>query len=209
MGEILFWVGALVVVTVLSPLIRVVIALVAGKQVGAAALAQQPDHIHLQRGGVTTWKDADKSRQIAAALAARGFEDAGVYTVTEMPGIVVQLLAHPGERFYAVVYEHAQVGNWIDIVSRFVDGTSVTFTTSPATALNPRPGHPSINTRGLAPDAVFDKALAMRPRRPLDDVSVGMAVSVFEQAYADQIAYRKQVGISTREVVKTATRKAA
>ena len=34
-------------------------------------------------------------------------------------------------------------------------------------------------------------------------------MSVFEQGYADSIDYRKQVGISTSEVVGTAARKIA
>ena len=209
MGSILFWVVALVVVTLLSPLLRVAIALVAGKRIGANALAQQPDHIHLERCSPAAWKNGAVPRKVASDLASRGFEDAGVYAIPEMPGIIVQLLAHRGEGFYAALYEHARAGVWLDLVSRFQDGTSVTYTTSPATALKPRPGHPSVNLRGVETLAVFDKARVMRPRRPLTAVSADQAVSVFEESYAEQIAYRKQVGISTREVVNTATRKAA
>ena len=94
-------------------------------------------------------------------------------------------------------------------MSRFQDGTSLTYTTSPATGLKPRPGHPSVNMRGSETTAVLDKMLAMRPKRTSTGASVGMAVGFFEQAYAETIAYRKRVGISTGEVVKTATRKAA
>ena len=47
MDSILFWIGALIVFSVLSPLIKYVIAVVAGKQIGARALAQQPDRIGL------------------------------------------------------------------------------------------------------------------------------------------------------------------
>ena len=209
MGSMLFWVGALVVVSLLSPLLRIVIAAVAGKQIGAAALAKQPDKIRLQRGGPTTWKNGGTPRKTVAALTSRGFEDAGVYTIAEMPGMVVQLLAHPGDGFYTAVYEHPQAGSWFDLISRFQDGTSVTYSTSRATALKPRPGHPSINMPGAEPVAVLDKALTMRPRRPLEAVSAAKAVEVFERAYAEGIAYRKQVGISTGEVVKTAARKAA
>lgn len=209
MGSILFWVIALVAVTVLSPLFRVLIALVAGKKIGAAALARQPDRIDLTRTAPTAWKNNAATGAIAAVLTSRGFEDAGVYTIPEMPGILVQLLAHSGEGVYAAIYEHAQAGVWFDLVSRFQDGTSVTYTTSPATGLKPRPGHPSVNMRGSETGAVLNKLLAMRPKRPNAGASVGMAVSFFEQAYAETIAYRKRVGISTSEVVKTATRKAA
>lgn len=209
MGSILFWLGALVVVSLLSPVLRLVIAAVAGKQIGAKALAEQPDHIRLRRGSVGAWKSAEAPHRIVAALTSRGFEDAGVHTIPEMPGIVVQLLAHARDGLYAAVYEHPRAGTWFDLVARFQDGTSLTYSTSPATALKPRPGHPSVNMRGAEPLAVLDKALAMRPRRPLAAVSADQAVQVFEHSYAEAIAYRKQVGISTSEVVRTATRKAA
>jgi len=206
-GSILFWVGALVVVSLLSPLLKIVIAALAGKQIGAAALAKQPDTIRLRRGG--TWKNAPAPGKIVAALTSRGFEDAGAYTITEMPGMVVQLLADAVNGLYAAIYEHPQAGSWLELFSHFQDGTSVTYSTSRATGLKPRSGHPSINMPGAEPIALLDKALTMRPRRPLEGVSVAKAVEVFERAYAEGIAYRKQVGISTREVVKAAARKAA
>lgn len=209
MGSILFWVGALVALSLLSPLLKFLIAAVAGKQIAANALAKQPDQIHLWGTNSNAWKHAAAARNVVDALTSRGFVDAGVYTITEMPGFVVQLLAHSGDGFYAAVYEHPKTGSWFDLVSRFQDGTSVTYSTSPPTALNPRPGHPSVNLRGTEPLAALDKALAHRPSRPLKPVSTNAAVTVFEHAYAESIAYRKQVGISTEEVVGTAARKAA
>ncbi|HEY2955278.1 MAG TPA: hypothetical protein VGK89_08525 [Candidatus Eisenbacteria bacterium] len=207
MNEILFWVGALVVFSLLSPLLKYVIAAVAGKQIGAKALAQQPDHIHLQRGGA--WKNAGAPRKSVEAFTSRGFADAGVHTIADMPGVVVQLLAHPGDGFYAAVYEHPQAGTWFDLVTRYQDGTSVTYSTARPTALKPRPGHPSVNLQGADPGTVIDKALAQRPRRTLQAASVADAVSVFEESYAESMAYRKQEGISTREVLGTAARKVA
>ena len=208
MGSILFWVGALVVFSVLSPVLKYVIAAVAGKQIGEAALAKQPDHIHLERVGPSAWKKG-AGRRIVDELTSRGFVDAGIHTVPELPGIVLQLLAHTRDSFYAAVYEHPQAGTWFDLVARFQDGTSITYSTSRPTALRPRPGHPTVNLPGLDPIPVLDKAIAQRPRRPLEAVAADQAVRVFEQAYTESIAFRKQQGISTEEVVKTAARKAA
>lgn len=208
MDSILFWVGTLIVFSVLSPLIKYVIAAFAGKKVGASALAQQPDRIHLQPGGPGSWKNA-AGRKPAEAFTTRGFADAGVHTIPEMPGVVVQLLAHVRDGLYAAVYEHPQAGIWFDLVSRYQDGTSVTYSTSLPTALKPRPGHPTVNLPGLEPLAVLDRILAQRPRRTFKPASPDQAVSVFEQGYADSIDYRKQVGISTGEVLATAGRKVA
>ena len=209
MDSILFWVGALIVFSVLSPLIKFAIAAVAGKKIATTALAQQPDRIHLQPGGPDSWKHASTARRIVEPLVSRGFTDAGVHTIPQMPGVVVQLLAHEKDGLYAAVYEHPQAGSWFDLISRFQDGTSVTYSTSLPTALKPRPGHPTVNLPGVEPLGVLDRVLAQRPRRTLKPVSADQAVSVFEQGYADSIDYRKQVGISTSEVVGTAARKIA
>jgi len=209
MRSILFWVAALVVVTLLRPVLRLAIAALAGKQIGAAALAKQPDSIHLQRGEETSWKNGAAPRQIATTLLTRGFEDAGVYTVAELPGLVVQLFANASDRVYAATYEHPKVGQWLEIFSRYQDGTSATCTTSSAVTLNPRPGHPSTQMPGAQPLTVLQKALSSRPQGPLAEVSAARAVDMFEKAYADGVAYRKQVGVSRMEVVKTAARRAA
>jgi hypothetical protein len=47
MNSILILAGALLTLRLLSPILRVLIAAVAGKQVGQAALAKLPDTIHL------------------------------------------------------------------------------------------------------------------------------------------------------------------
>jgi hypothetical protein len=155
---------ALAVVSVLSPLLRLVIAAVAGKQIGAAALAKQPDRISLQRTGTNQWKHAAAPGTIVAALTPRGFEDAGVYTIPEMPGMVVQLLADSVHGLYAAIYEHPQAGSWLELFSRFQDGTSITFSTLRATGLKPRPGHRASTRRGEP--LALPTALSMRPKRP-------------------------------------------
>jgi hypothetical protein len=209
MSSIVFWLVLLGLVTVLSPVLRLVIAGLFGKQIGAAALAKQPDAIHLEKRDPTAWRNAGAVRAIVGPLTARGFVDVGVHAVREMPGLLIQMLASPKDGFYAAVYEHPQAGVWFDLFSRFQDGTSITFTTARPTGLDPRPGHPSVNLTGVGPTQVLDKALTDRPRQWLQAVSPDQAVSTFEKAYAESAAYRKQAGISTREVVKTATRKAA
>ena len=204
MDSILFWGGALVVVSILSPLLKYVIAMTAGRKVGEMALAGQPDTIHLVAAGPGAWKNANPPRRLVDSLAGVGFVDAGVHSVPEMPGVIVQVLAHPGEGFYAAVYEHPAVGHWIDLVCKFQDGTSITWTTSKPTGLDPRPGHPMVNLPGMDPTLVYEKARATRPRRPVEPASIAYAVNAFETGYAESIAYRKGVGVSNREATKVA-----
>lgn len=208
MNSILYLVVALVAISLLSPLMRLLIVAVAGKQVGAAALAKQPDAIHLDRKDSSVWKNAAGASALARPLLARGFEDAGTCTVREMPGLVVQLLAHSGDNFYAAVYEHPVAGQWLDVFSRFQDGTSFTVTTAKPTGLAPRPGHDTIHATG-SPEQVLDRAMTQRPRKWFDPTSTDRAIPVFEKAYADSMVYRKSVGVSRREVMNVAMKRKA
>src|SRR5439155_21802854 len=95
------------------------------------------------------------------------------------------------------------------LVSGCQDGTPVTASAARAAALKPRPGRPTANLPGAGAPAALNRALMLRPRRPLQVVSVQEAAHGFEQGYAQSMAYRKGVGISTGEVIGTAARKAA
>jgi len=204
MDSIFFWLGALVVLTLVSPLIKYVVAFVAGRAIGAEALAAQPDTIRLIEPRGDARSDGAAMRRPSDELARLGFRDAGLHAVAEMPGVLVHLMAHPDEGFYAAVYHHPQAGVWFDIVSRFQDATSITWSTSKPTGLDPRPGHPMVHLHGQSPSAVFEKARSTRPRRPVVPAGSTQAVTIFEQAYAESMAYRKGKGITTAEVVKMA-----
>ena len=209
MNSILYLVVALVAISVLSPVLRMLIAAVAGKQVGAAALAKQPETIHLEKKDASAWKNAAGANALARPLLARGFEDAGTCTVREMPGLVVQLLAHSGDSVYAAVYEHPKVGQWLDVYSRYQDGTSFTVTTAKPTGMNPRPGHDTVHVSDSTPEQVLMRALQARPRKWFDTTSAERAIPVFEKAYADSMAYRKLVGVSRKEVMNVAMKRNA
>jgi hypothetical protein len=204
MDSIFFWLGALVVVTLLSPLLKFVIAAVGGKWIGAEVLAAQPDAIRLVEPQGESRSDAAAMRRPIDELARLGFRDAGLHAIAEMPGVLVHLLAHPDEGFYGAVYHHPQAGVWFDVCLRCQDGSSITWTTSKPTGLDPRPGHPMVNLPGQSPAAVFEKARTTRPRRPLTPASTNQAVTIFEQAYAESTAWRKGKGIGTAEVIKVA-----
>ena len=205
-----WWVVGAVALWILArPLSRLLIASALGKQVGATALAQQPDTIHLEPAPAEAWRDAENARRVTTAIQALGFETAGTFRILELPGVTVELLAHPGESMYAAVYEHPQAGAWFEYFVRCQDGTSVTFTTLPPTGLDDRPGHPLVRAVGADPRSLFEKAQERKPRKPLDPARASDVVAVFEKGYADSIAWRKQQGISRKEVVRVAMKKAA
>lgn len=205
-----WWVVGAVVLWILArPLSRLVIASAIGKQVGATALAQQPETIRLEPATAEAWRDAENARRVASALTTLGFETAGTFHIPELPGVTLELLAHPGESMYAAVYEHEKAGSWFEYFVRCQDGTSALFTTLPPTGLDDRPEHPVVRAVGADPRSLFEKAQERKPRKPLDPARAAHAVAVFERGYADSIAWRKEQGISRTEVVRVAMKKAA
>jgi hypothetical protein len=177
--------------------------------VGRKALERQHDQIHLEPASARPWRDATPAESATEALCENGFQDAGTYTIREMPGVVVRLLADPGASLYANVYEHPRAGSWIEIVARYQDHRGITFTTLPPTGLRPRPEHPIVHAPGLDPFALCERARAGMPEGALHPATVSRAVRDFEEGYAQAVAWRKAHGITVDEVVKVARRRAA
>ena len=210
MTRILILAGALLAVTLLRNVLPFLIARIFGRAIGSHALAQQPDEIHLEKSGPNAWKDPGSVQPLASPLLERGFRDAGIYQVKELPGLTLQLVVKSDESMVGVIYEHPKAGHWVEVACRYQDGGSVTFSSSPPTGLAPRPKHPVINLPELGAAALYERAHTERPNRPLDSVSTFTVVRMFERAYAESLAYRKQAGISAREVGEVAKmRKAA
>ena len=204
MKTILICAGILLLMPIVKQLLVHGLARLIGRAVGQVALNQQPDTIQLKPANAHAWKNGQAAANFASPLADRGFQDAGTYTVAEMPGMVVRLLAKPEEHFYAAIYEHPQVGQWMDLVTLYQDGTSATFTTSKPTGLAPRPGHPSIHAPGAGPLAIYARARAERAKQVMMPATPMNAVHDFERAYAESIAWRKHRGISACEVAEVA-----
>lgn len=213
MMEFLVVVGIVLLLVLGFFLVRALIAgtviRIIASAIGADALAEQPDRIHLSRCETEPWADPESLGRLAEPLERAGFEDAGIFAVDEMPGLHVRLLAHRRESLYAALYEHPQAGTWADIVARYEDGGELTFTTSQPTGLDDRPGHRTVNAPGFSTDALLARARSEMPRRPLTMVRPDEAPAVFEESYADSMAWRKGKGISAREVGEVARKMAA
>ena len=100
-------------------------------------------------------------------LLKRGFTDLGPYSVDVMPYVMLRFLANPAVSIYACVYEHAKAGVWLDLVSRYDDGSGATFTTMRPTGLDPNPRETVVHARGSSSDMLYGRMLVERPQRPL------------------------------------------
>jgi hypothetical protein len=111
----------------------------------------------------------------------------------------------PGDGAIAVACEHPAAGFWADFVEKYPDDTSITVTSaSRGHELDHRPGHDKVYLKGVDVAALHDRFLAeRRPKAPVV-VTAGEFVRVFEQAYADEIAWRKDRGVTAGEVARVA-----
>ena len=192
-----------------GPALRLVVAAVFGRQVASAALAQQPDTIHLVPAAASAWQDSENADRVGDAILALGFEDAGTFTIPELPGVTVRLLAHVASSTYAAIYQHARAGSWFEFFQRNTDGTGATFTSLPPTGLSDRPGHPVIRMPGADPASLFERVRRNRPAGAREAARAEDAVRVFEAGYAESIAWRKQAGVSRADVVRVAAKRVA
>ena len=205
----LFWMlVGLVAMIALGPLVRFALAAILGRAIGRDALAAQPDAITLAVASADEWRDLETIERTALPLEAEGFVAAGDFAVVELPGVRVRLLAHEGRGWYAAIYEHQQAGIWFDLFHSWVDGTGVTWTTSPPTGLEDRPGHPAHRVSGAHPGELFLRACreATAARLDAEPVSREEASAVFCAAYAEWMAWRRVRGISRQDVLRVASR---
>jgi hypothetical protein len=199
-------VAALLILLVVAPFAFGLLLRRLARAIGARSLAAQPDRITLEPVASPEWRDAGAASACTATLRALGFRDAGTFRVAEMPGVIVRLLTHEGEAFHAAVCEHPAAGGWLDIVTLHADGSSATFSTAPATGLDPRDGDTRVNAPGTDPSALLARARTERPRRERVAHRADGAAADFARAYAEETAWRKRRGIGAREVGEVAAR---
>jgi hypothetical protein len=196
-------------VLLLRPVLRIVTAAVFGKAIGRMALSRQPDTIHLERMDPMKLRNAARVRGLAADFERRGFESAGVFSVPEIPGVNVQLLANESDSMSAVIYDHPTLSVFYEVVSRYIDGGSSLHTTARETGIRQRSNAQRVSIPNATPDTLVDRALRERPQHGLRSCSASSVASDFTAAYAEYMTWIKQRGISTAEVVEVAKRKAA
>lgn len=193
----------------MTPLPRILIAALFGRSIGKIALAKQPDTITLQQSDHTKLRKSDRVQELSAEFQRSGFESAGVYSITEMPGVSVELLAHRAESMAAAIYDHPAAGVFYDVASRYEDGATCTYTTARTTGIKRPPQAHMVNVPEAEPRALIERARRERPQKGLRPCSTSSVVADFITAYAEYISWIKQRGVSTAEVVEVAKRKAA
>src|SRR5512146_227965 len=158
-----------------------------------------PNEIHLEPATMILWKDEDKWRQAYNALEEHGFRHAGNYRVVEI-GVDVQFLVHDHEGLLACIYNHPVVGVFMDLVTRYQDGSCVTFANREASGLDQ---HPCLQNRflgNITPAELVDRTLTERPQQPMCEVCDADLAPDFCRVWKEYKEWRNKRGTTAEEV---------
>src|SRR5581483_1083204 len=92
--------------------------------IGKKAIDAQPDFVNLSRDEFPTFTNSAGIDELKKPLLASGFEYVGAFTVDKMPGVKVVMLVKPSDYVTAHIYEHPKAGIWIELATRYQDGSS-------------------------------------------------------------------------------------
>lgn len=198
----------LMLVRVLKPVFMLLFLRHVGRQtlkdVGKRALDRQPDLIRLTPRSDMKWKDAAKLQALEGPLKACGFDEVGTYDIEQLRGVVVRLLVNPRENAAAAVYEHPKAEMWLDLFTHYLDGTTFTITSTKEHGLEKRTGCVSIHAPGVNSGTMYRRLIKERPKDGIKLMTAGSVCSAFEEAYAMDMSWRKNKGLSVREVANVA-----
>jgi hypothetical protein len=173
------------------------------RQAESAASTSTPSRIHLDAVDAIEWRDEEANSALVEPLPELGFEDAGLYEIREIEGVRLHAWVNPDQAAIAVVYEHPAAGAWMDFVSRYDDGTRITFTnTAQGGSLDHQPGHVVERRPGLDPRSLYQEFFEARPERSAIPVRADEFVAVFEKAYADEMDWRNGRGGPTEREIR-------
>jgi hypothetical protein len=202
---------SLVLLILALPILRRVIKLLlarfiigAGlKAVGKDAMATQPDAIHLVLLPSAPWKNSEAITRLAQPLLGRGFSATGDYSIPELPGVLVRFLMNAEHSVFACVYEHPKAGTWMELATRYQDGTGATFSMMRDRGIEHRPQNVVVHAPGATPGELLERMLRERPSKPLVQLSAEKIVQLFENAWREQITWQKNKGgLSAKEVAR-------
>lgn len=192
MDSIWLWPLALVAVLFALPALRDLATRWAASGYRAQVRETTPDFISLVRVREPRWRNR---RAVALAdqdLCAAGFAEAGTYVVHQMPELNVGLYALPAECAYAVIYDHPASGYWAELVTRYQDGSIVSFSTLDPMDVELPEGSMHVAAPQLTLRELWTRMRAERPAKPMVECSRATAAMDFERGYAESVARHKR-----------------
>lgn len=170
---------------------------------GGILAAQQPPRITLRPSVSPDWEDPEAVDECCAALRGDGFSETGRYRIPEMGDLHVVAFTHPSENYVAIVYDHAEVGVFADVVALFEGGESLTVGNAPTGGeLDQRDGHPKIIDSELSPGEMVERLRRESRGRTPRAIPAEQLPGEFERAYAEEMDWRLARGGATEEEIR-------
>lgn len=162
----------------------------------------QPMRIHLDSSDQFEWMDEDAVDVLAQPLLDQGFVEAGVYEADIGDGLTIRALVDRARSIHAAIYEVGAGPLGLDLVTRYADGTSVTYSNIKPHGMDSPPGKSIEFCQGLPADELLKRFLRERPDRQAMAVSAEQFVEAFEQYYAEEMDWRMERGGPTEEEIR-------
>lgn len=164
----------------------------------------QPARIHLEPIAADEI-DSHEFHQLVDNLHQRTFKPIGYYLIPELDNTRLFAATNPAKDITVVVYAHV-IGCFYDVVAQSSGGINITYSTAPAgDGLDYPPGEEKYFLPLETPleDAIgLLKARTDNLRLPLE----GSFTTFFEQAYAKEMEWRLDRGMTEQEVMNVAAK---
>jgi hypothetical protein len=161
-----------------------------------------PMRIQLEPVSGLDWGDPDAVGDLEGPLVAVGFSRVGDFEVEMNAPVKMRALAHTGHSVFAVIYEVDPLGVWLDLHTKYADGSSCTYATSKPSGMDYPANKRIVNCPGLGSRELLDRCLSERPPgdklpcRPED------FKERFERAHAEEMDWRAARGGPSEEEIR-------
>lgn len=176
-------------------------------EVGKRALTKLPEYVSLSRVESPDWTNAELVRQQAEPLLGCGFQDAGVYSVDKMPGVLIRMMCQPQSGVVAHIYDHPRSGSWIEMVTRYDDGSTHAVSTLAPNGMKHPEWYRKIQAdKSIPTNKIYERFLPQRQQQGIRLVAASDVAREFEEAYHKLALWRQEAGISPQEVARVAVK---
>lgn len=144
------------------------------------------------------WHDDDRLEASRQELEKLGFRGGVLYTIEEMPGVMLQPFEHPDGPFGAL-YRQEALGVWVDLCAN-VEGMEITIGNGLEVAgeLEDPPGSHKLMLEGKPVAELWEKLQEACAGRSPIPVPLDRFKQTFEEAYARDMAWRVRKGLTNR-----------